>query len=86
MRVHVPAHICFSAEGSSLADSVVPFTLHCACVQTTLVKYILEEQHGHRIAVILNEFGEETGIESAFVQDGQVRCWHDSRMADFFSF
>jgi hypothetical protein len=41
-------------------------------VQTTLVKYILEEQHGHRIAVILNEFGEETGIESAFVQDGQV--------------
>lgn len=41
-------------------------------LQTTLVKYILEEQHGHRIAVILNEFGEETGIESAFVQDGQV--------------
>lgn len=59
-----------------------PLNLHCCCpacypqpslLQTTLVKYILEEQHGHRIAVILNEFGEETGIESAFVQDDQVR-------------
>lgn len=46
--------------------------LCCLILQTTLVKYILEEQHGHRIAVILNEFGEETGIESAFVQDDQV--------------
>jgi G3E family GTPase len=54
-------------------------------VQTTLVKYILEEQHGHRIAVILNEFGEETGIESAFVQDGQVRLWQDFNLAGFVS-
>jgi hypothetical protein len=55
-------------------------------MQTTLVKYILEEQHGHRIAVILNEFGEETGIESAFVQDGQVRPWHDWLETIGFSF
>lgn len=36
--------------------------------KTTLVKHILTERHGHRIAVILNEFGE-VGIEAAFVQD-----------------
>lgn len=34
-----------------------------------MVKYILTEKHGHRIAVICNEFGQETGIESAFIQD-----------------
>jgi G3E family GTPase len=41
--------------------------------QTTLVRYILNERHGFRIAVILNEYGGETGLESAFVQDEQVR-------------
>jgi G3E family GTPase len=46
----------------------------CAChVQTTLVRYILNERHGFRIAVILNEYGGETGLESVFVQDEQVR-------------
>lgn len=49
-------------------------------MQTTLVKYILQEQHGHRIAVILNEYGEETGIESAFVQDDQVCVLHTPSM------
>jgi hypothetical protein len=43
--------------------------------QTTLVRYILNERHGFRIAVILNEYGGETGLESAFVQDEQVRPW-----------
>lgn len=37
--------------------------------KTTLVKHILTERHGHRIAVILNEFGEEAGLEAAFVQE-----------------
>jgi G3E family GTPase len=44
-----------------------------ALTQTTLVRYILNERHGFRIAVILNEYGGETGLESAFVQDEQVR-------------
>ncbi|KAF6255739.1 CobW/HypB/UreG, nucleotide-binding domain-containing protein [Scenedesmus sp. NREL 46B-D3] len=39
--------------------------------KTTLVRYILNERHGFRIAVILNEYGGETGLESAFVQDEQ---------------
>lgn len=41
-------------------------------LQTTLVRYILNERHGFRIAVILNEYGGETGLESAFVQNEQV--------------
>lgn len=35
-----------------------------------LVNYILKEQHGRRIAVILNEFGEELGIERAMINEG----------------
>ncbi|XP_024377296.1 uncharacterized protein [Physcomitrium patens] len=38
--------------------------------KTTLVNYILNEKHGRRIAVILNEFGDELGIEKAMVNDG----------------
>lgn len=39
--------------------------------KTTLLKHILHGQHGLRIAVILNEIGEEVGIESAFVREPQ---------------
>jgi G3E family GTPase len=34
-----------------------------------LVQHILTARHGRRIAVILNEIGEEGGIEGPFVQD-----------------
>lgn len=37
-----------------------------------MVRHVLTGQHGYRIAVILNEFGEDTGIESSFIQDQQV--------------
>ena len=40
--------------------------------KTTLVRHILTGAHGFRIAVILNEYGEDVGIESSFVQDQQV--------------
>ena len=36
-----------------------------------LVNYILHAQHRRRIAVILNEFGDELGIEKAMVNDGE---------------
>lgn len=35
-----------------------------------LVNYILNSQHGKRIAVILNEFGEEIGVERAMINEG----------------
>lgn len=37
--------------------------------KTTLVNHIVCGEHGFRIAVILNEFGEELGIEKAMMQD-----------------
>lgn len=36
-----------------------------------LVNYILNSQHGKRIAVILNEFGEEIGVERAMINEGE---------------
>ncbi|KAF8065644.1 CBWD2 [Scenedesmus sp. PABB004] len=50
----------------------VPVTLitgYLGAGKTTLVRHILTAAHGHRIAVILNEYGGEPGLESAFVQD-----------------
>ncbi len=42
--------------------------------KTTLVEYILTAQHGHRVAVIVNEFGPEVGIEGKVVRSNvQVR-------------
>jgi hypothetical protein len=51
------------------------------------LKYILTEKHGYRVAVILNEYADEEGIESAFLQDAQVRLewagldWHKAALA-----
>jgi putative effector of murein hydrolase LrgA (UPF0299 family) len=36
------------------------------------VRHILTAQHGRRIAVIVNEFGEELGIERAIVNENDV--------------
>ncbi|CAJ1931931.1 unnamed protein product [Sphenostylis stenocarpa] len=38
--------------------------------KSTLVNHILSSQHGKRIAVILNEFGEEIGVERAMINEG----------------
>ncbi|KAL7148916.1 hypothetical protein ABFS83_05G005200 [Erythranthe nasuta] len=38
--------------------------------KSTLVNHILNTQHGKRIAVILNEFGEEIGVERAMINEG----------------
>ncbi|XP_010551388.1 PREDICTED: COBW domain-containing protein 1 [Tarenaya hassleriana] len=39
--------------------------------KSTLVNYILNGNHGKRIAVILNEFGEEIGVERAMINEGE---------------
>ncbi|KAJ4827870.1 hypothetical protein Tsubulata_020362 [Turnera subulata] len=39
--------------------------------KSTLVNHILNSQHGKRIAVILNEFGEEIGVERAMINEGE---------------
>ncbi|KAH9329573.1 hypothetical protein KI387_001681 [Taxus chinensis] len=40
--------------------------------KSTLVNYILKEEHGKKIAVILNEFGEEVGVERAMITEGDA--------------
>lgn len=46
--------------------------------QTTFLNYVLTQDHGKKIAVIQNEFGEELGIERAFLMgkdDDKVQEW-----------
>mmetsp|Transcript_16881 Transcript_16881/g.40239 ORF Transcript_16881/g.40239 Transcript_16881/m.40239 type:complete len:482 (-) Transcript_16881:583-2028(-) len=53
----------------------VPVTLitgYLGSGKTTLVNHILTAPHGYRIAVIMNEFGSEVGIESALVKEPEA--------------
>ncbi|KAL6856235.1 hypothetical protein ACP4OV_019037 [Aristida adscensionis] len=61
------------AAGSSAAlpVGVTVITGYLGAGKSTLVNYILNGQHGKRIAVILNEFGEEIGVERAMINEGQ---------------
>ena len=60
-------------ENMSEVDTRVPVTVVTGFLgsgKTTLVNYILSENHGKRIAVIENEFGE-IGIDDALVIDAE---------------
>ncbi|CAH9115859.1 unnamed protein product [Cuscuta epithymum] len=50
---------------------VTVITGHLGSGKSTLINYILSAQHGKKIAVILNEFGEELGVERAMINDGE---------------
>ncbi|KAL2546638.1 Cobalamin biosynthesis CobW-like protein [Forsythia ovata] len=50
---------------------VTVITGYLGAGKSTLVNYILRGQHGKRIAVILNEFGEEIGVERAMINEGE---------------
>src|SRR5437016_13354189 len=73
--------------GLSAQENMVPVTILTGFLgsgKTTLVNRILKEQHGHRIAVIENEFGEagvdneillsETGEQIIEMNNGCVCC------------
>ncbi|KAI1790124.1 cobW-domain-containing protein [Ganoderma leucocontextum] len=52
---------------SSQAPRTVPLTIICGFLgagKSTLVRRILTERHGYRIAVIMNEFGDTADIEA----------------------
>ncbi|XP_071716079.1 uncharacterized protein [Rutidosis leptorrhynchoides] len=49
---------------------VTVITGYLGAGKSTLVNYILNGEHGKRIAVILNEFGEEIGVERAMINEG----------------
>ena len=40
--------------------------------KTSLIKHILEDAHGFKIAVICNEVGEEKDIDFSFLKDSEV--------------
>ncbi|KAB8257019.1 CobW/HypB/UreG, nucleotide-binding domain-containing protein [Aspergillus pseudonomiae] len=63
-------------EADAPSESRVPITLvtgYLGAGKTTLLNYILNEKHGKKIAVIMNEFGDSTDIEKPLTvnQDGQ---------------
>ncbi|PKA53678.1 hypothetical protein AXF42_Ash009174 [Apostasia shenzhenica] len=49
---------------------VTVITGYLGAGKSTLVNYILNGRHGKKIAVILNEFGEEIGVERAMINEG----------------
>ncbi|XP_058194874.1 uncharacterized protein LOC131311429 isoform X1 [Rhododendron vialii] len=56
-------------EGSPVGVTVI--TGYLGAGKSTLVNHILHTEHGKRIAVILNEFGEEIGVERAMINEGE---------------
>ncbi|KAJ3673112.1 hypothetical protein LUZ60_006486 [Juncus effusus] len=50
---------------------VTVITGYLGAGKSTLVNYVLNGQHGKKIAVILNEFGEEIGVERAMINEGE---------------
>lgn len=65
----VPASSAAAAPASPVGVTVI--TGYLGAGKSTLVNYILSAQHGKKIAVILNEFGEEIGVERAMINEGQ---------------
>ena len=67
------AHRVLSSElqcGSATPPAKVPVTVLTGFLgagKTTLLNYILTAEHGYRIAVIENEFGEELGMEATLM-------------------
>ncbi|XP_019454521.1 PREDICTED: COBW domain-containing protein 1 [Lupinus angustifolius] len=57
-----------SHQSSSVGVTLI--TGYLGAGKSTLVNHILSSQHGKRIAVILNEFGEEIGVERAMINEG----------------
>ncbi len=58
----------------SVANKMVPVTVITGFLgagKTTLLKRILSEHHGYRVAVIENEFGEESIDNDLLIQDSQ---------------
>ncbi|TYH33977.1 hypothetical protein ES332_D13G096700v1 [Gossypium tomentosum] len=58
-------------QNDYVSVGVTVITGYLGAGKSTLVNYILNAQHGKRIAVILNEFGEEIGVERSMINEGE---------------
>ncbi|KAK9277365.1 hypothetical protein L1049_006907 [Liquidambar formosana] len=58
-------------EKAEASVGVTVITGYLGAGKSTLVNFILNSHHGKRIAVILNEFGEEIGVERAMINEGE---------------
>ncbi|RVX02561.1 COBW domain-containing protein 1 [Vitis vinifera] len=58
------------SQNDDVSVGVTVITGYLGAGKSTLVNFILNSQHGKRIAVILNEFGEEIGVERAMINEG----------------
>ncbi|KAG8383044.1 hypothetical protein BUALT_Bualt05G0143500 [Buddleja alternifolia] len=70
-----PSVESYSSQRPDIPDAppvgVTVITGYLGAGKSTLVNYILNGEHGKRIAVILNEFGEEIGVERAMINEGE---------------
>eukprot|EP00811_Abedinium_folium_P037116 NODE_9761_length_1401_cov_4.528257.p1 GENE.NODE_9761_length_1401_cov_4.528257~~NODE_9761_length_1401_cov_4.528257.p1 ORF type:complete len:406 (-),score=118.72 NODE_9761_length_1401_cov_4.528257:131-1348(-) len=70
---------CDGGEEDPLAGRT-PVTLLTGALgagKTTLIRHILEAEHGYRVAVIQNEFSEEMGIEAPLITDAAGETFKD---------
>ncbi|KAI3976744.1 hypothetical protein MKX01_008602 [Papaver californicum] len=68
IQIEEPTAIRKPSEEDSVGVTVI--TGYLGAGKSTLVNYILNAKHGKKIAVILNEFGEEIGVERAMINEG----------------
>ncbi|QCD90078.1 CCR4-NOT transcription complex subunit 2 [Vigna unguiculata] len=68
LAVQIQGNDEFVSQKSSVGVTLI--TGYLGAGKSTLVNHILNSQHGKRIAVILNEFGEEIGVERAMINEG----------------
>ncbi|TQD89307.1 hypothetical protein C1H46_025156 [Malus baccata] len=59
-----------SHKDDDVLVGVTVITSYLGAGKSTLVNHILNSQHGKKIAVILNDFGEEIGVERAMINKG----------------
>ncbi|KAM1521002.1 hypothetical protein ACFX13_011482 [Malus domestica] len=59
-----------SHKDDDVLVGVTVITGYLGAGKSTLVNHILNSQHGKKIAVILNDFGEEIGLERAMINKG----------------
>ncbi|KAM7252385.1 hypothetical protein ACFE04_024268 [Oxalis oulophora] len=64
IEIHEPS------QNENVSVGVTVITGYLGAGKSTLVNYVLNTKHGKKIAVILNEFGEEIGVERAMINEG----------------